>query len=266
MKTNHKLSVLHALLSCGCGLVLALHRGLTAADGLELAIVAMAAMLVLTLCGLGVHQTRSKLQLKPAVADKGAYVFVAAAGFLFLASAVLSLLNQDSGTALHLIDAAFAAVCGVLTLLRLIARDQGEQSAVLSLVPTFYLSFFLLMFYRSNGDNPSLLDFGYEVAVLLILLVAIYSSVADRFQEARPRFRVIFSSFGLMFAVQELVYLLMTPGMRMDLPGFSPAVLTMLPAYGLLLCLGIFYPPARVVFPIADAQPKESNTEEQTEE
>ncbi len=263
MKTNHKLSIMQMLLCVGCGLVLALQRKLTNAIGSELVLVALAAMLVCTLCALGVESTRKKLMLKPAILDKGAFGLLATAGFLFLVTAALTLLDRSSGIALTVISAVFAATAGVMTLMRLSIRDEGETAAVFALVPNFYLSFFLLMFYRANGDNPYLRQFGYETSVILILLVCIYGAVAGRFERPRPRFRATLCGIGLMFVLQELIFMLLDPAMLTYVSGFGYAAVTMLLAYALLLTLGLFYPPVREVFPI---KTEKAHEEEKTEE
>ncbi len=265
MKTNHKLSLLQAGFAVGCGLVPALHRSLTAPTGKEMLVVGLAAALFTLAGGVGVQTVRQKMQLKPAETDKGAFVLVAGAGFLFLITAALTLLDDSMSPVLQAVSTAFAAVCGGMTLLRLKLRDQGETAAVYALVPCFHLSFFLLMFYRSNGDNPYLAQFGYEVAVVLMLLIAVYSAVAGRFEKPRPRFRAAFCGLGLTFAVQELAYAALNFRRVMALPGFGLAGLTLLAACCLMLCQGIFYPPQRAVFPQAEPAGQEQEGESEEE-
>ena len=263
MKTNHKISIMQLVLIVLCGLVLAGHRYLSASTGKELFLVALAAALVVTLCAVGVENLRRKLQLKPAVMDKAGFALLAGAGFLFLLSAGFTFLQHDLGMMLKLISALFAAACGALTLMRLPLRDSGETAAAYALVPVFYLSFYLLIFYRSNGDNPNLFRFGYEIAVILIMLLGIYAAVAGRFEKAHPRFRTVCCALGILFIVQELCYLLLAPGQVLTIPGFSPATAAMLAAFALLLCCGLCYPPVREVFPIVeDAEEEDAPSEE----
>ena len=160
-------------------------------------------------------------------------------------------------------SALFAAACGALTLMRLTLRDNGETAAAYSLVPVFYLSFYLLIFYRSNGDNPNLFRFGYEIAVILVVLLGVYAAVAGRFEKARPRFRTVCCALGILFIVQELCYLLLTPGQVLTVPGFSPATAAMLVAFALLLCCGLCYPPVREVFPIVEDEEDEDTPSEE---
>ena len=159
MKTNHKLSIMKLVLVVLCGLVLAGHRFLAAATGTGLFLVALAAALVVALCALGVEGLRCKLQLKPAEMDKAGFAMLAGAGFLFLLSAGFTFLQHDLSMPLKLVSVVFSAACGALALVRLPLRDSGQTAAVYSLVPIFYLSFYLLVFYRSNGDNPNLFQF-----------------------------------------------------------------------------------------------------------
>lgn len=252
MKTNHKLSIMQLVLVVLCGLVLAGHRFLAAATGTGLFLVALAAALVVAMCALGVEGLRYKLQLKPAEMDKAGFAMLAGAGFLFLLSAGFTFLQHDLSMPLKLVSVVFSAACGALALMRLPLRDSGQTATVYSLVPIFYLSFYLLIFYRSNGDNPNLFQFGYETAVILVTLLGVYAAAAGRFEKARPRFRAVCCSLGLLMIVQELAFLVLTPRQVLSIPGFSPATAVMLAAFALLLYLGICYPPVREVFPIEE--------------
>lgn len=254
MKTNHKISIMQLALIGLCGLVLAGHRYLAAPTGMELFLVALAVAVVVALGATVVERLRCKLQLKPAVMDKAGFALLAGAGFLFLLAAGFTFLQHDLSTLLKLVSALFAAACGAVCLMRLPLRDSGQTAAVYALVPIFYLSFYLLIFYRSNGDNPDLLQFGYEIAVILMVLLGIYAAVAGRFEKARPRFRTICCGLGLLMIVQELCYLLLAPGQVLSVPGFSPATAAMLAAFALLLCCGLCYPPVREVFPIVEGE------------
>ena len=110
---------------------------------------------------------------------------------------------------------------------------------------------------------PNLFRFGYEIAVILIVLLGIYAAVAGRFEKARPRFRTVCCALGILFIVQELCYLLLAPGQVLTIPGFSPATAAMLAAFALLLCCGLCYPPVREVFPIVeDAEEEDAPSEE----
>lgn len=180
--------------------------------------------------------------------NKAGFALLAAAGFLFLLAAAFSFLQQNVGQVLRVVTAVFAAACGALTLMRLPLRDSGQTAAVYSLLPVFFISYYLLIFYRSNGDNPYLLQFGYEIAVLLAVLLGIYSAVAGRFEKARPRFRSVCCSLGLTFIVQELVYLARQPQAVYTIPGLSIAAMVALLAYALLLCCGLLFPPVQEVF------------------
>lgn len=257
MKTNHKISALQILLAGLCGLVLAIHRQ-KSTSGTEMFLVALAAAVVLVLAALGTEKTRKKLQLKAAEPDKIAFALIAAAGFLFLLSAVCFLLQQDLSMTLRMITAAFCVFSGVAALLRLPLRDSGKTAAVYSLVPIFALSFYLLLFYRSNGDNPYLSTFGYEMAVLLMTLLSLYAAVAGRFEKPHPRFRAAMCSIGLCLLVQEGCSTLLMPQQIFNIPGFSLATIVLLMASGLLLCYGIAYPSMQEIF---EEEPNEEPTE-----
>ena len=256
MKTNHKISVLQIALSVLCGVVLAIHRR-SAASGMEMFVVALAAAAVLLITSVLSEKTRKKLQLKPAEPDKIAFALLAAAGFLFLLAAVFFLLQQELSASLRMILAAFCVFSGAATLLRLPQRDSGKLAAVFALVPVFALSFCLLTFYRSNGDNPYLSSYGYETAVLLVTLLSVYSAVAGRFEKPHPLFRVSMCSIGSCLLVQEGCASLLLSETVFSIPGFSIAMLVLMMASGVLLCHGIGYPSVQVVFEDSDAEDEE---------
>lgn len=260
MKTNHKISVMHVLLSMICGVVLAVHRCGDNTTGSSMFIVGAAAAVILTLCSFAAEHLRVKLNLTPAEPDKLGFVMLALSGFLFVIAALFFLLQSDVSALLRILSAVFCGFCGAVTLLRLSLRDTGRTAAVYSLVPVFFLSYFLLMFYRSNGDNPYLIQFGYEIVVILVVLLSIYAAIAGRFEQARPRFRASCCSIGLCFIAQEVVFLFLMPQAVLSIPGFSLAAAVMLLAYAQLLCYGLFFPPVREVFA------EENDTEEEASE
>ena len=259
MKTNHKITVMQILLAVLCGLVLAVHR--RGADaGMGMFLVGLAAAAVLLFAAFGTENLRKKLQLKPAEPDKLCFAMLAAAGFLFLLCAVLFLLVQEQSFPLRVITAVFFAFSGVTALLRLPLRDSGKTAAVYSLIPVFALSFYLLTFYRSNGDNPYLSSFGYEMAVLLTVLLGVYASVAGRFEKPHPVRRVAMCSVALCLTVQEGCAALLMTDQIFTTPGVSLGTMVMLMACGLLLCCGMGYPSVREVF---EETPKDDQPEEE---
>ena len=263
MKTNHKISIIQLILSTLCGVVLAVHRVGNITAGTAMSIVGAAATVVLILGGAAVENLRKKLLLKPAEPDKLGFSMLALAGFLFLLAAVFFFL-QDAGSLLWIIAAVFCGFSGAATLLRLSLRDSGKTAAVYSLIPIFLLCFFLLMFYRSNGDNPALHLFGYEVATMLLTLLGLYAAVSGRFEKSHHIFRSAACSIGICFLIQELVSFLLMPQVLLSIPDFSVAALVLLGACGFLLCYGMFYVPVREVFPESVSEENESSNQEET--
>ena len=256
MKTNHKLSFLQLALIAACGVVLAVHRSGQPA-GFSMFLVGAAAALVLGFAALGVLRIRKKLQLKPAEPDKLGFAMLAASGLIFLIAAALFLMQGDASSLMRMITALFCACCGASALMRLSLRDSGKNAAVFSLVPIFFVSFYLLMFYRSNGDNPYLHRFGYEVAVLLSTLLGLYAATAGRFEKARPLFRTVSCSVALCLLAQEMISLLLMTRAIFAIPGFSLGSAVMMAACGFLLCYGLFYPTVQDVL-IEDATAAEA--------
>lgn len=265
MKTNHKLSILQLALTAAFGAVLAVHRN-SQPSGFAMFLVGLIAAVILFFAGAAVQRMRDKLQLKPAEPDKLGFAMLVLSGFVFLIAAVLFMLQSDVSTGIRIVTAVFCAFCGVSTLLRLSLRDRGKNAAVYSLVPIFFISFYLLMFYRSNGDNPYLHQFGYEVAVLLLTLLGIYAATAGRFEKARPLFRSISCSVALCVLAQEMFSLLLMTRTIFTIPGFALGTAVMLVAYGLLLCYGMFFPTVQEVFAEEEADEEdESECESETE-
>lgn len=245
MKTTHKLSLFEILLAVLCGIVLALHRA-SSAHVLELIIVGFTAMLLIVLFSLGVERFRKKQQLKLAEQNKVGYALIAMAGFLFCISGMLFFLFDGHSGILRTVNCLFAILCGLATLWRLADRDCGERSACCALVPIFFMSFFLLMFYRSNGDNPFLREFGYEVAVLLSALLGLYFTVSGKFEKTHAALQNAVMGFGLAMIVQESVFCLLHYDQVLSILGFSPAALVSLVACAILMAAGILFPPQKL--------------------
>lgn len=261
MKTNHKLSALQILLAALCGVVLAIHRLRTGADGSSMLLVGCFSALILFLAARKLHAVREALSLKPLSADKFGFALLTLAGLLFIGAGILFFLLRDTSSKLAIITCVFSVFCGLVTLARLSLRDSGQTAAIYSLVPVFFLSFYLLLFYRSNGDNPNLSMFGFEVAVLLLALLGYYAAIAGRFEKERPRFCGFACTLGGSFITQELVYLLLNPGHLKAVPGFSLDAVAMLCAYGVLLCYALIYPPVREVFPLDEETSEKSESD-----
>lgn len=267
MKTTKRLSLLQCLLALAVGLVLGLHRGLGAPGGTALALVGAAAAGILLLCSLGALRFGKKYGLETARPDKLSFALLAAGGVLFLlAGGLFLLLPTGSSQAIRMVTAAFAFLCCICTFARVRARDAGSGAAQLSLAPVFFQSLYLLVFYRANGDNPYLGQFGYEIAVFALVLLGLYFTASGRYEKDRPLFRTWALSAALAGAVQELLFFVIHGQSPLNLKGFGLGTLALLAAEGCLLANALFFPPEKLSPPPAKEEPEEDPEETPTED
>lgn len=262
MKTTKRLSLLQCLLPLPVGIVLGLHRGLGAPGGAALAIVGAAAAVILLGCSMEALRFTKKHGLAPAKPDKLSFALLAAGGVLFLLAGGLFLLfPTGSSQAIRMVTAAFSFLCGVCTFARLRDRDGGSAAAQLSLAPVFFQSFYLLVFYRANGDNPYLGQFGYEIAVFALVLLGLYCTVCGRYEDDRPLFRTWSLSAALAGIVQELLFFGIHGQSPLTLKDFGLGTLALLAAQGCLMVNALFFPPEKLSPPPEKADPEEEDPE-----
>lgn len=246
------------------GLALALGAGLAfvRARFFSLLLPAAAVCALALVLTVFLQEERRRAEAPALPPDRLCFGLLALSGFLFLIGAVCFVLDQ-AGPLTRAVLTLFSLLCGVCTLLRLPARDQGQRSAVCSLPPVFLMACYLLILYRANGDNPYLETYGTEIAVVLLALLGVYFCTAPRFETHRPRLYGCALTLALTAILQELIFALLHWAQVMDILSVSPGALALLAACGGLILCGLHCVPERLPAPPAEeeAAPEEDATE-----
>lgn len=258
MKKIPPLSFAYWILTVLCGIVVALFRMKSGVSS-GLLIVGAAAALVLCAAAFLTQRFFQKHSIPQAEPNRLTFAMIACAGFLFLGAALLFFVKGSGSSLLRAVMAVFSAITGVASLMRLSQRDKTELAAGYSLIPVFWVGFYLLMLYRGNGDNPYLAQFGCEIAVFLLVLIGIYASVAGWFLKPRPSLRRVGMSWGLAACVQELVFFALRPADILSVRSMSLGTIVLLAACGCLLSAALLAPPQ--LFP----EPVESESTDQSD-
>lgn len=260
MSSIKKQQLLRAVSALALGMALALVRTQERLSSLLLPAAAVCALALVLMVLLQESRSRGEAQALPP--DRLCFGLLTLSGFLFLIGAVCFVLDQ-AGPLTRAVLTLFSLLCGVCTLLRLPARDQGQRSAVCSLPPVFLMACYLLILYRANGDNPYLETYGTEIAVVLLALLGVYFCTAPRFETHRPRLYGCALTLALTAILQELIFALLHWAQVMDILRFSPGALALLAACGGLILCGLHCVPERLPAPPAEeeAAPEEDATE-----
>lgn len=262
MKTGRLTQTGLALL-LGCGLAL-----VRASASISVLLAAAAAAVALLAAGVLLWPGK-KAGAWTAQPDRLCFALLALSGFLFLIAAGCFAVDENAfvlhGVASSLrrwVVLLFALFCGVCTLLRLAGRDQGRKSAACSLVPVFCMACCLLIFYRSNGDNPYLADFGVDIVVLALTLLGVYLAASTRFEEQRRWVAEGGLLLSLTGIVQELLFALLYWDRLREIPGLSIGLLMLMAACGVLVLCGLFCTPEKL--PPLPAEDEEDGDGEET--
>ena len=262
MSSIKKQQLLRAVPALALGTVLALARTQERLSSLLLPAAAVCALALVLMVLLQESRSRGEAQALPP--DRLCFGLLTLSGFLFLIAAILFGLTT-AGPVVRAVTALFSLLCGVCTLLRLPARDQGQRSAVCSLPPVFLMACYLLILYRGNGDNPYLETFGPEIAVVLLALLGVYFCTAPRFETHRPRLYGCALTLALAAIGQELIFAVLRWTQVMRIRSFSPGALALLAACGGLILCGLRSTPERLPAPSAEeASGEEASAEDRS--
>lgn len=268
MKTIKKCRLTVTALSLVLGIALTIVRA-TASPSLLLV---FALLVLLALAGFSLLTSGKDDPAEGVQPGKPTFALLALAGFLFLIAGVCFWLDEAafelrSGASglLRGVMAIFALLCGICTLMRLSARDQGGKSAAYAVPPIFCLAIGLLLFYRGNGDNPYLESFAPEILTLMFTLLGVYFAVQPRFEVRKIWLYHSVLSVSLAAIVQELLYALMHWEQVHSIPCFSLATPMLLAACGLLILNALLFP-AEKLPPLPSDEKKNEDGEEPSEE
>ncbi len=154
------------------------------------------------------------------------------AAFLLFAAAVFLLLNAESLSVLILLKSVFLVACGGACI-AFIRVQSFSGKGMCALFPLFFMSIYLLSFYRDSARNPLIYTFAFEILTVIALLLALYLSCCPWFGKKRPGLLLFFAMLATFGAAACAVTgLLSKTFARLYLPaGLADVVL----AFALLL-------------------------------
>ncbi len=126
----------------------------------------------------------------------GKTVRVCAAMLLFVAAA-LTLLQSGQITLIVILKGVFLAACGV-SAIAFVKADSLMSKGMCSLFPLFFVSIYLLGFYRDSARNPLTGTYAFEILSIIALMLALYLSSAVWFDKKRP--------IGLLFFAMSATF------------------------------------------------------------
>ena len=115
--------------------------------------------------------------------DSYAYpIAFTAIGVVWLVATIIHFLNLNSEGAVTRADLIFAvmsalsAVSLVFFTIEMYKNPRRKSTFVLSLVPTLFLCFWLILLYRENASNPVLLSYAYKCLAIMSAALGFYFS------------------------------------------------------------------------------------------
>lgn len=268
MQTIKKCRLIPAVLSLLFGVILTIVRA-TASTSVLLV---TAILLLLVLVAVSVLLAGKDDPAAGVQPGKPTFALLALSGFLFLIAGVCFWMDEAafevrgiSSALLRGVMAAFALLCGICTLLRLSARDQGRKSAAYALPPIFCMAIGLLIFYRGNGDNPYLESFGPEILTMILTLLGVYFAAKPRFEARKVWLYSSLLSLALTAIVQELLYAPLHWTQVHSILCFSLATPILLASCGLLMFNALLFP-AEKLPPLPSDEPKDADETDGTSE
>ena len=146
---------------------------------------------------------RTGLQFGLRSADMaGKTVRVCAAMLLFVAAA-LTFVQSGAITLIVALKGVFLAVCGGACIAFVKAQSLTSKG-MCTLFPLFFISIYLLGFYRDSARNPLTATYAFEILSVIALMLALYLSSAVWFDKKRPTgllFFAMLATFGFVCAL-----------------------------------------------------------------
>lgn len=164
--------------------------------------------------------------------DNGAKTARVLTAFLLFAAAALQLLTAEGFAILGLLKSIFLVACGGACI-AFIRAQNFQSKGMCALFPLFFMSIYLLSFYRDSARNPLIYTFAFEILTVIALLLALYLSCSPWFGKKRPGLLLFFAMLaGFGAATCIVTGLLCKTFVRLYLPaGLADAVI----AFALLL-------------------------------
>lgn len=126
-------------------------------------------------------------------------------GLIWLAATVLHFLNlRDYYGSVSLIDTYFSAISAIaaisVTFFAVEMYQDGRRKSVyaLSVIPTLFMCFWLVLLYRNNASNPVLLSYAYKCLAIIASALGFYFTSGFVYGKPAPG-KTVFFYFAAIF-------------------------------------------------------------------
>ena len=135
-------------------------------------------------------------------------LFFLVIGLLWLAAAVLHFFNRDyTETVAELyfsVLAGLAAISSIFFAVEVYKNPGRKLKLGLSVVPTLFTCFWLILLYRRNASNPVLLTYVYHCLALIAATVSFYLYAGFVFNKSAPGKTIFFCAASIFFCTVTL--------------------------------------------------------------
>jgi len=134
--------------------------------------------------------------------------------------------------------------CAFTFVVRAINKEQSIATGIMSLVPIFYLSVFMLLFYQDNARLPDTSSFAPQALTIAALVFSAYFNAACKFDPRKPVFRFALTLISLSLCVGEgVAFVCNSASLKSADPAFY---LLMVFGFAVFYTASLFVPPLRL--------------------
>jgi hypothetical protein len=125
-------------------------------------------------------------------------------GIVWLVGTYMFFADLRTAGALHIIDVCFAvlsaisAVCITFFAIEMFQDSRRKTPYTLSIVPTVFMCFWLILLYRQNASNPILLSYVYQCLAIVSAALSFYFTSGFLYDKPAPG-KAVFTYFATIY-------------------------------------------------------------------
>ena len=137
-------------------------------------------------------------------------IIFSALGIVWLGATVKYLINASASGAFPLMDlyfvvlSALAAVSVIFFAVEVFQDPRCKSKFPLSVVPSLFMCFWLILMYRDNAANPVLLSYAYQCLAIITSALGFYFTSGFVFSKAAPGKTIFFYLASVFFCFVTL--------------------------------------------------------------
>ncbi len=117
--------------------------------------------------------------------------------FLFFGAGAVLFLSAPAPTPLLILKAVFLCACGAASI-AVVRAGSVSSKGLCSLFPLFFMSIYLLSFYRDCARNPLIFTFAFEILTVVCVLLSLYLTCCPWFGKRRYGLLLLFVMLSTM--------------------------------------------------------------------